>query len=174
MNTFNSMKYAIVLLPALAMSAPLAWADEQNCECPCADGATAQHSQAQQARDSAAIASARSRSTASEQATVNEHNRLHYIESKPTDGYFSKDLIGRDVMNRRDNKSVGSVNELVFDEQGQIKAVIVSTGGILGMGEKDLAIAWNQVQRRVDGGDMVLSVDLVDGSVKNAPKFARK
>jgi sporulation protein YlmC with PRC-barrel domain len=45
-----------------------------------------------------------------------------------------------------DNKKIGDVRELVMSHDGNIKAVVIGVGGFLGIGEKDVAIPFNQVQ----------------------------
>lgn len=186
MSTSTSIKYALALLPAFAMGIPAAYADDKDCDCPCASertSTTTDRSQGQHDRDNAAIASASSRSDRDatsrsdrdqQGSAARAGNQTHFVSNKPADGYYSDNLIGRDVMNTRDNEVVGTVDELLFDTDGQIKAVIVGTGGILGMGEKDVAISWDQINRRIDGDDIVLSVNLPTDGLKNAPKFARR
>ncbi|MDZ7767912.1 MAG: PRC-barrel domain-containing protein [Woeseiaceae bacterium] len=61
-----------------------------------------------------------------------------------------------------------------IDKDGQIAAVIVSLGGVMGIGEKDLAIAWDQIERKVDGDEITLSVDLSEASLSEAPSFDRE
>lgn len=137
-----------------------------------AEKASREAKTASKAADKAADkASASARTSAEATASANES---HYLASKPADDYFSSNLIGHDVMNRRDNKVVGTVSELLIDENGQIGAVIIRTGGVLGMGKKDLAIAWNKVERKLDGENITLSIDVSDVSLGEAPTFARK
>lgn len=190
MNKFMSMKYAVVLLPALSMGVSVASAEDQNCDCPCAAdqaSASAEKSHGKHGAEQSAHGLERARSAresraeakASTEAKVSAkaealHDRSHYLTSKPADDYFSSNLIGHEVMNRRDNKVVGKVNELLIDENGQIGAVIISTGGVMGLGKKDLAIAWDQVERKVDDESITLSVDVSDLSLVEAPAFARK
>jgi sporulation protein YlmC with PRC-barrel domain len=45
-----------------------------------------------------------------------------------------------------DAENIGEVNDLVFDESGNIRAVIVGVGGFLGVGEKNVAIDFGQLQ----------------------------
>jgi sporulation protein YlmC with PRC-barrel domain len=45
-----------------------------------------------------------------------------------------------------DNKKIGDVRELVMSHDGSIKAVVIGVGGFLGIGEKDVAVPFNQVQ----------------------------
>ncbi len=40
-----------------------------------------------------------------------------------------------------DNEKIGDVSDILFDKTGKIEAFIVSVGGFLGMGAKDVAMA---------------------------------
>ena len=40
-----------------------------------------------------------------------------------------------------DNQKIGDVTDILFDKDGKIEAYVVSVGGFLGMGSKDVAIA---------------------------------
>ena len=40
-----------------------------------------------------------------------------------------------------DNEKIGDVSDILFDKTGKIEAFIVSVGGFLGMGAKDVALA---------------------------------
>lgn len=54
-------------------------------------------------------------------------------------------LMGVDIYGP-DNKKVGDVTEVVFDKAGKIEIVTVGVGGFLGIGAKDVAIPFEQVQ----------------------------
>ncbi len=57
----------------------------------------------------------------------------------PADVRASK-LMGTNVYNLKD-ENIGEVSDLVIDNGKTIKAVVVSVGGFLGMGERDVAIS---------------------------------
>ena len=40
-----------------------------------------------------------------------------------------------------DNQKIGDVTDILFDKNGKIEAYIVSVGGFLGIGAKDVALA---------------------------------
>ncbi len=42
------------------------------------------------------------------------------------------------------NENIGDINDMIFDDKGAIKAVILGFGGFLGMGEKDVALPLDQ------------------------------
>lgn len=178
MNKLSSIKCAAVLLPVLAMGMPMANASEEKCECPCgperttaAFGSDREYERAEQ-HTSAGRTSMHDASSPSSDANDSPYNS--YLGAMPDRGYHSDRLVGHDVMNRRNNKSIGTVSNLLLDEHGQVVALIVGVGGIMGMGQRDLAIAWDQVERKLDGDDITLSVDLTETSLKDAPKYARR
>src|SRR5215211_5861186 len=54
-------------------------------------------------------------------------------------------LMGIDVYGS-DNQKIGDVDDVILDKQGKIQAIVVGIGGFLGIGEKDVAIPFEQVQ----------------------------
>lgn len=53
-------------------------------------------------------------------------------------------------------------------------AVIVSAGGFLGMGQRDVAISWDSIQVETDAeGDTRFVVNMTEEQLKNVPKFNR-
>ena len=54
-------------------------------------------------------------------------------------------LAGLSVYNDK-NESVGSVNDLLTDKSGNIKAVVIGVGGFLGVGEHLVAIPFDKVK----------------------------
>jgi sporulation protein YlmC with PRC-barrel domain len=58
-------------------------------------------------------------------------------------------LMGVDV-HGADNQKIGDIEEVLVGKDGRIQAVIVGVGGFLGIGEKDIAIPYDQVQWMTD------------------------
>lgn len=106
--------------------------------------------------------------SARDQSQATEADRA----SKPEQGYHAGELIGHDVTNRSDEESIGEVKDLVIDQNGQIVAVVVRTGGMLGIGKKDIAIAWDQVERVMDGDEFSLHVDMDEEALERTPEYA--
>lgn len=44
------------------------------------------------------------------------------------------------------NESIGDVNDVLMDRGGQAVAVIVGVGGFLGIGEKDVAVSFHELE----------------------------
>lgn len=51
----------------------------------------------------------------------------------------AEELIGKNVYGR-DNEKIGEVDDVILDASGQAKQLVVSSGGFLGIGEKQVAV----------------------------------
>jgi sporulation protein YlmC with PRC-barrel domain len=54
-------------------------------------------------------------------------------------------LEGLDIYNQN-NEKIGDISELLVDSSGKIQAVVVGVGGFLGIGERDVAIPFEQIK----------------------------
>jgi sporulation protein YlmC with PRC-barrel domain len=54
-------------------------------------------------------------------------------------------IVGLRVYNDT-NENVGSINELLMDKSGNIKAVVLGVGGFLGMGEHLVAVSFDKIK----------------------------
>jgi sporulation protein YlmC with PRC-barrel domain len=53
-------------------------------------------------------------------------------------------MVGLSVYND-ENEKIGSIAELIVDRGGKLEAVVVGAGGFLGLGERDVAIPYGQI-----------------------------
>ena len=51
----------------------------------------------------------------------------------------AEELIGKNVYGR-DNEKIGEIDDVILDANGQAKQLVVSSGGFLGIGEKQVAV----------------------------------
>jgi hypothetical protein len=96
-----------------------------------------------------------------------------YLTSKPTNSFRVDQLIGSSLKSRTDAGTIGSISGLVIDEDGQILAVIVEVGGFLGMGQKNVAIPWDSVERTMNekGDGYELHVSATKEALTDAPEY---
>lgn len=82
-------------------------------------------------------------------------------------------LMGSTVRNSAGD-SVGDINEIIIDKSGKVAAVIVGVGGFLGIGEREVALSYGQIQSRVDGsGNLAVTTNVTRDELKNAPAIQR-
>lgn len=63
----------------------------------------------------------------------------------------AESLIGLDVVNA-EGETIGEIENVVIDGDGKVRHVIVGVGGFLGIGEKNVALGWDQLVMAADGG----------------------
>ncbi|MDC7789115.1 PRC-barrel domain-containing protein [Rhodoplanes sp. TEM] len=96
--------------------------------------------------------------------------RLSFYTVEATDMRVSK-LMGAEVYNL-DNESIGEVEDLILDGGKTIKAVVVSVGGFLGIGERNVALDPRSVVLTERGdGNARLVVNTTREDLKKAPPF---
>lgn len=54
-------------------------------------------------------------------------------------------LVGVNVYNNG-NEKIGDINDLILDSSGRIASVVIGVGGFLGMGEHNVAVAFDQLK----------------------------
>lgn len=80
------------------------------------------------------------------------------------------ELHGKPVLGP-DGETVGDVSDVVFDDRMQVSEVIVDVGGFLGIGEKSVAIAPEQIELMQNGDDMTLHIAATEDELKAMPEY---
>jgi hypothetical protein len=65
-------------------------------------------------------------------------------EGRP-DLWRASKLTGLNVYNENGEK-IGDINEVLVDRDGKAEAVVIGVGGFLGLGERDVAVAFNALR----------------------------
>ncbi len=95
------------------------------------------------------------------------------LSSRDLAGIYAADLIGHEVQNRRSDKAVGDVSNLVIDKDGKVVAILVNRNAKKGAGSRDIAIDWKQMDRVVEGGNVTLYIDMDEEALEAMPEYAR-
>ncbi|HEX8167304.1 MAG TPA: PRC-barrel domain-containing protein [Beijerinckiaceae bacterium] len=69
----------------------------------------------------------------------------HVITQQQPGQWLASKLIGTTVVGPN-NESIGDVNDVLMEKDGRAAAVIVGVGGFLGIGEKDVAVPFGQLE----------------------------
>jgi sporulation protein YlmC with PRC-barrel domain len=96
------------------------------------------------------------------------------IPAQKPDQWVATKFKGTDVLGA-DDKKIGDVSDILFDKDGKIQAYIVSVGGFLGVGAKEVALAPTSftVVKGDNGGADKLKVSMTQDELKQAQNFAR-
>lgn len=91
----------------------------------------------------------------------------------PEGAYFAADILDRPVLDTAGEK-LGEISNIVIAPDWTVDALVVGVGGILGIGEKDVAVNVNDFKFVTDaGGEVTLTLDTTEDELKAAPAFVR-
>jgi sporulation protein YlmC with PRC-barrel domain len=94
------------------------------------------------------------------------------VTAQKPDQWLATRFRGTDVIGT-DNKKIGNVSDILFDKTGKIEAYVVSVGGILGMGAKEVALAPSSfdVIQGQNGAPAKLKLSMNQDELKQAQNF---
>ena len=95
-----------------------------------------------------------------------------FIASQSTDQWVFSKFKGTDVVGTN-NEKIGDVGDVLFDKDGKVLAYVISVGGFLGIGSKDVAIMPSsfQMMPATDRDSMKLKLAMTKDELKAAPDF---
>ncbi len=118
--------------------------------------------------------SASTPSTSSSSTAMSGSGSAQFVAKQDTSHWLASKFMGTDVMGAN-NEKIGDVNDVMFDKDGKINAVLVGVGGFLGIGEKNVAIDLKSFQwdtgDAADMGDDKLKLSMTRDQLKEAPAF---
>lgn len=90
------------------------------------------------------------------------------IETQQSNQILTTDLIGTEVMSRTQGP-VGTLSGILFDQDDRIVGAVVSVGGFLGLGAKDVALSWDLFD--VQPAENLTYVNVTPSELEAAPAF---
>lgn len=93
------------------------------------------------------------------------------IERAP--GHLASNIIGESVYNSvaDDAENIGSVNDIVLGVDGEAEYVIIGVGGFLGLGQRDVAIPFEELEWAERDGQWWLVVNTTRDALEAQPEF---
>lgn len=96
-----------------------------------------------------------------------------FLTRQESDDWLASSLIGKAVVNA-ENESIGHINDLVTGEDGQIVAALIGTGGFLGLGEKEVALRYEDLRIvRDEDNDVTVMANVTGDTLASAPDFEK-
>jgi sporulation protein YlmC with PRC-barrel domain len=92
------------------------------------------------------------------------------------DGHLATNLIGETVYNGTgdDAENIGEVNDMVIGANGELESIIIGVGGFLGIGEKNVAVNYSEVDWAERDGDRWLVVAATKEQLEAQADFDRR
>src|SRR5699024_11159853 len=99
-------------------------------------------------------------------------NQDQFITAQKSSQVLASSLMGLSIQNGtgQDASEIGTVSDLIMDEQHKLVGIVVGIGGFLGIGQKSVGIPWEVVEN-LDPEKGVAVVSLSKEQLQNAPPF---
>lgn len=94
------------------------------------------------------------------------------VTSQTPDQMLASKFSGTDVVGA-DDKKIGDVSDVLFDKDGKVLAYVVSIGGFLGIGSKNVALAPSafELVKGTQGADDKLKISMSQEQLKQMASF---
>lgn len=111
-------------------------------------------------------------STSSPSTSASTSGSAKFVSTQSPDQFLASKFKGMDVVGS-DDKKIGDVSDILFDKEGKIEAYVVSVGGFLGVGSKDVALAPTafEVVKGSNGTSDKLKLAMNKDELKQAQNF---
>ena len=94
-----------------------------------------------------------------------------FLNEQKTDDVLASSLIGKPAVNSQD-ETIGDVNDLVTDRSGKILAALIGVGGFLGIGEKDVAVRFEDLKlTRDENNNTKVVLNISKDMLASAPDY---
>ncbi len=164
MKKLHSIAFYALVTPAIALSSGAVLAEQS------AGKDVDREQQSTQGGQDAMKSNTKSVQSGQEMGDKSRMQGQGYMDSAPANGMHASNLIGAEIKSAGD-EDVGAVEDLIIDQNGQVVAVVVSVGGFLGMGEKNVAIAWDELTQSGTSDMQDLRVDVTREELQSAPEY---
>jgi sporulation protein YlmC with PRC-barrel domain len=85
-----------------------------------------------------------------------------------TEMHKASDLIGKKIVSQQ-GQDLGEIKNLVISQDGQVEYIILSRGGMLGMGAKLVPVPWRAADLQVQ--ENKITAGITKQQLQNAPSF---
>ncbi|WP_132255677.1 PRC-barrel domain-containing protein [Methylobacterium segetis] len=99
-------------------------------------------------------------------AAAEEAPGTPFLGARPPGLFSATKLKGLRVIGQ-DHVRVGSIDDVLVDEEGKVRAVVIDVGGFLGIGEKQVAVPFDLLAWNAGGGETTRATSVATPA--NAP-----
>ena len=95
------------------------------------------------------------------------------VTSPSTSHWLASNIYKANVYDPSENK-IGDVSDLIIDSDGNVTAAVISVGGFLGVGQKDVEIPFKELKITMRDGKDWLTLNRTKDELKSAPAYDKK
>ena len=97
---------------------------------------------------------------------------VQMLRQVPAESLTVTDWYKKDVYDSNNNK-IGEVMDVLLDKSGKVTSLIIGVGGFLGLGEKNVAVDYDYLQKNGSIAPNRITLGLSEEDLRNAPAFQR-
>jgi sporulation protein YlmC with PRC-barrel domain len=103
---------------------------------------------------------------------MNEREGYADADMNEVQALTAEDLEGTYVYGAND-ETVGEIDDLILGDDGKISNVVINVGGFLGLGEKPVAVTFDELQflKNVNGDDVRIYIDSTEEALEAQPEY---
>ncbi|HEU0018536.1 MAG TPA: PRC-barrel domain-containing protein [Methyloceanibacter sp.] len=106
-----------------------------------------------------------------DKSAKNLEQNAQFLNEQKADDILASTIIGKPAVNSQD-ESIGDVNDLVTDRSGKILAALIGVGGFLGIGEKDVAVHFEDLKlTRDESNNTKVVLNVSKETLASAPDY---
>ncbi len=109
-------------------------------------------------------------SSAAETSTTSGAHR--FTTNQGQDQWLVGNLWRKNVYNAA-GQSIGDLNDVLIDKDGKVQALVIGVGGFLGLGEKNVAVDFDQLKQNGSISPDRIVLGMTEQDLRNAPAFQR-
>jgi sporulation protein YlmC with PRC-barrel domain len=95
------------------------------------------------------------------------------VTSPSMNHWLASNIYKANVYDPSENK-IGDVSDLIIDSDGNVTAAVISVGGFLGVGQKDVEIPFKDLKITMRDGKDWLTLNRTKDELKSAPAYDKK
>ena len=95
-----------------------------------------------------------------------------FLTNEGQDQWLVGNLWNKSVYNGA-GKSIGDVKDVLINKDGKVAAIVVGVGGFLGLGEKNVAVDFNYLEKNGGISPNRIVLNMSEQDLRSAPDFRR-
>ena len=95
-----------------------------------------------------------------------------FMTNEAANQWLVRDRWNKSVYNAQ-GKSIGDLNDVLVGPDGKIQALVIGVGGFLGLGEKNVAIDYNYIEKNGNITPDRITLNMTEQDLRSAPTFNR-
>ena len=95
-----------------------------------------------------------------------------YIARQMEGEQLASNWMSRSVYNNAGDE-IGTVSDIVLDAEGKVTAIVIGVGGVMGLGQKQVAVSFASIQETTKDGKAQLMANLSKEDLEKAPSYTK-